>query len=202
MARPASEVADRVAQRGRGIDSFIRRLEALHARRELSRLDVERAYAGGFLAFFTAYEKAWEDLFFGLLMGRLTVVPPCVPLVQVRSEVVARRMVHGDRDYLDWLPIDRTSRRASAYFATSHPFSRLTDGDRSVIKRYVLLRHALAHDSDYSTRQFRRHVIGQRVLPPHERRPAGYLRGPHATGQTRMNLALAELTLVLTRVCL
>jgi hypothetical protein len=95
LARPASEIADRVAQRGRGIDSFIRKLEVLHARRELTRLDVERAYAGGFLAFFTSYEKAWEDLFFGLLMGRLTVVPQCVPLVQVRSEVVARRMVHG-----------------------------------------------------------------------------------------------------------
>jgi len=140
LARPASEIVDRVAQRARGIDAFVRKLEGLHARRELNRTDLERAYAGGFLSFFTSYENAWEDLFFGLLMGRLTVDPAAKSLVDIRSEVVARKVVRNDRDYLDWLPIDRTTRRAEVYFSSAHPFSRLSDGDRSVIRRYVYVR--------------------------------------------------------------
>lgn len=201
LARPASQIADRVAQRARGTDAFVNKLERLYARRSLTRMDLERAYTGGFLSFVGAYEKAWEDRFVGLLMGRLTVSPPARKLVDIHSEVVARSVLLGNRDYLDWLPIDRTVRRAEIYFSSGHPFSLISEADRGLIRRHVYVRHALARDSRYSTRQFQRKVIGQRVLPPHERRPAGYLRGAHAAGQTRMNLALAELTVILGRVC-
>jgi hypothetical protein len=201
VTRPASDIADRVAQRARVVDRFVNKLELLGSRRELTRSDLERAYAGGFLSFFTFYETAWEELFFGLLMGRVTVYPTVNPLVSIKSEVTARRVVYDNRSYADWLPANRTVERASMYLSGGRPFSLLSDVDKGTIKRYFTVRNALAHESRHSLSQFQRSVVGQRVLPKYERRPAGYLRGVHAAGQTRMNLALAELTIIFGRLC-
>jgi hypothetical protein len=184
------------------VDAFIRKLEALGTEGRLTRLDLERAYGAAFLSFFALYEKAWEDLFFGLLMRRVSVDPPVEPLVAINSEVVARNVVRGRRGgYLEWLPATRTVERATIFLSRGRPFSDLTDAEKSTLKRYVTIRNALAHDSNHAKRQFRETVIGQRTLPPHERRPAGYLRGLHAATQTRLNLALAELTIMLNGLC-
>lgn len=201
-ARPASEIAARVSQRARGADIFVRKLEVLGTEGRLTRSDLERAYGAAFLSFFALYEKAWEDLFFGLLMGRLAVVPSVEPLVAITSEVVARSVVRGRRGgYLDWLPADRAIERSTIFLSRGRPFSNLTDLEKGTVKRYVTIRNALAHDSNHAKRQFRSKVIGQRALPPHERRPAGYLRGLHAGDQTRFNLALAELTVMFGGLC-
>ena len=70
MSRPTNKIAERVAQRARGVDGLVRKLEVLALEGQLNRSDIERAYTGAFLSFFTFYENAWEA-FFGLLMGRL-----------------------------------------------------------------------------------------------------------------------------------
>src|ERR1700683_2664951 len=54
MPRPTGEVADRVARRARGVDAFVRKLEALAVEKRLTRTDIERAYTGAFLTFFTS----------------------------------------------------------------------------------------------------------------------------------------------------
>jgi hypothetical protein len=202
VPRPTGDIADRVAQRARGVDTFVRKLETLASERRLTRTDIERAYTGAFLSFFTFYESAWEDLFFGLLMQRLTHPRAVQPLVEIRSENVARAMVRGrPKGYLDWLPADRTVERAGIYLGSGRPFSEMNNADHTTLKRYIAIRNALAHDSTFALASFRRQVIAGRALPPSERRPAGYLRGVHAVGQTRMNLALAELTVIFRRLC-
>lgn len=201
-ARPASDISARVSQRARGIDTFVQKLDALGAEGRLTRTDLERAYGAAFLSFFTFYEKAWEDLFLGLLMRRVAVDPAVEPLVEIKSEIVARNVVRGRRDgYLDWLPARRAVDRAEIFLSRGRPFSDLTDGEMSTVKRYVTVRNALAHESSHARRQFRTTVIGQRPLPPHERRPGGYLRGLHTADQTRLNLALAELTVMFNGLC-
>ncbi len=47
-------------------------------------------------------------------------------------------------------------------------------------------------------RQFRKTFTDGLALPAEQRRPAGYLRGQHAVGQTRFAHLLAEAVLVMT----
>ena len=206
MARPTGDIADRVAQRARGIDDFVHKLELLYQNRttppRLTRTDMERAYTGAFLSFISFFENSWEDLFFGLLMGRLEHPRAVQPLVSIKSSGVARRVVIGRTSgYIDWLPADRSIERANLYLSQGRPFSDMSATDKGTVKRYMTIRNALAHDSKFAMERFKKEVIQQRALPPAERRPAGYLRGTHAVGQTRMNLAMAEMNLVMRRLC-
>jgi hypothetical protein len=202
MSRSTGEIADQVTRRARRVDAFVSKLEVLAVEKRLTRADIERAYTGAFISFFASYENAWEDLFFGLLMKRLNHPRAVQPLVDIRSERVARSIVRGRaKGYMDWLPPERTSERAALFLGSGRPFSDVDSGDRAALNRYISIRNALAHESRHAILMFQRQVIAGRALPPSERRPAGYLRGAHALGQTRMNLALAELTLIFRRLC-
>jgi len=189
-----------------GIDTFVNKLELIARDTtrvpRLTRTDVERAYTGAFLSFLTYYENAWERLFLGLLVGTTTHPRPVVPLIEVRSAPIARKVVTGrGRGYVDWLPADRSIDLAKIFLRGGRPFTDIPGGDKSILNRYMTVRNALAHDSHYALDKFKRDVIQGHPLPPAECRPAGYLRGSHTIGQTRMNLALSELTLVMRRLC-
>ncbi len=201
MSRPASDIAGKLAQRARGIDSFVKKLERLHREGRLTRTDVERAYAGAFLSFFAFYENKWEELFLGVLMSRIDHPRPIEPLVVIRSEAVARKIAQGGARHLDWLPADISVDRAERFLRQGRPFSEMTPNDKKVVMKYMAVRNVLAHESQSAKKRFQKEVLGSGVFPPHERRPAGYLRGAHAVGQTRMNLSLAELTNVFNRLC-
>lgn len=60
------------------------------------------------------------------------------------------------------------------------------------------MRNALAHGSTRSVKQIRREFTDSLSLPPEQQRPAGYLRGQHAAGQTRFEHLLAECIAVRT----
>lgn len=201
-SRPAADLAAKVAQRARGINAFVGRMEILAGERRLSRTDIERAYTGAFLSFFTFYERSWEDLFFGLLMKRFTLPTSVQPLVDIRSEQVARKIVRGrTTGYITWFPVEHTIERASLFLSKGKPFDSISGIERGQLQRTLVVRNALAHDSREALRKFDRSVIGQRTLPKSELRPAGYLRGIHAANQSRMNLSMAELTILFTRLC-
>lgn len=200
-SRPAADLAARVAQRARGIDSFVGRLEVLATEGRLSRTDIERAYTGAFLSFFTLYERSWEDLFFGLLMGRLTLARPVVPLVSIKSESVARNVVKGGSAFITWFPLDHTLNRAPLYLSQGRPYDRITSIQKGQVTKALTIRNALAHESREALRKFHKSLIGQQLLPKSETRPAGYLRGNHAANQTRLNRVMAELTLVFASLC-
>lgn len=202
MARAASTLAAGVAQRARGVTTYAGRLESLYQANLLSRQDLQRSYGGAYLSFFTFFERSIEDLFLGLVMGRLTCSTATRSLVEIRSEVVARRLVAGGRNYADWLPFEQhTMKRAPAFLSGGRPFTDVPANDRHALQRAHYIRNALAHESNHSLKQFQRHVIGQQFVPPHERRPAPYLRGAHAAGQSRMEFLLAELVFVFDRMC-
>jgi hypothetical protein len=201
VPRPASSLAADVAQRARGATGYVGRLERLYQAGELSRQDMHRSYGGAYLSFFTLFERSLENLFLGLLMGRLTCSQATRSLVEVRSDVVARRLVAGGRSYADWLPFDHTITRAETFLSGGRPFTDVSSVDRNALKRAHYIRNAVAHESNHSLRQFQRHVIGQQFVPVHELRPAPYLRGAHAAGQSRLDFVLAELVFVFDRMC-
>ena len=138
------------------------------------------------------------DVFMGLLMGRLQTSRRGVrSLVLIQSDVVGRRVVRRDRRYVDWLPYRLTRDRAEAFFASGEPFASLTDSQAQPFERVRIVRNALAHGGEHAMRQFRKTFTDGLALPAEQRRPAGYLRGQHAVGQTRFAHLLAEAVLVM-----
>jgi hypothetical protein len=177
-------------------------LEGHHASGRLSGRDVTRAYEGAFLGFYTELERHLEQLFVGLIMGRYTVSGSNVrPLVRIDSEVVARRVIAGGQRYVDWLPYGHIDRRAPAFFSGGRPFNRIDGGDRTVLDRMLWVRNAVAHRSSHAMRVFRKNLVDGKGLPPDQRTPAGYLRGQHSPGQTRLEYFMALGVGVVGKVC-
>lgn len=201
MAKPLSAVAEEVATRARGLNAYVQRMERLHDKGELSLTDLSRVHAGAFVAFQAYAEKSLERLFLGTIRGRY-VGSDVRALIEVRSDVVARAVMTGGRNYTAWLPYEmNTEKRADAFLSSGRPFSRLSPGEKRTLDRLAVLRNSLAHESSWALRQFRKHYTDGKALPPGQLSPSGYLRGHHSAGQTRFSYHLAEAVAVFKTLC-
>ena len=194
MGRPATDWADDVASRARGVLLYAQRMDRLFSQGAIPRTDIERAYAGSFLSFYAYLEQSIGRLFVGLLTGGYVSGDSAVrPLVSVDSRVVAYAIIRGERRYVNWLPYNRYAlRRSKAFFSSGRPFANLAKSEVAALDRMTTIRNALAHESYAARRSFRRAFTDNKALPPDQLRPAGYLRGLHAVGQTRLDLTLSH----------
>src|SRR5438270_6927963 len=145
----AGGVAESLAIRARALDRYLQRMERLLEKGDLLKRDVERAYGGGLLEFHAFLERSIEKLFVGLLRNRLIHSSARVrSLVTVQSDVVAHKIIIGERRYADWLPFQRlTMKRAEAFFASGLPFCNLETVDHEAFDALSTIRNALAHQS-------------------------------------------------------
>lgn len=200
--RPATTVAESLKSSARGTEAYLQRLEKLHQTGALSARDVTRTYEGAFLAFHTGLERHIERLFMALIMSRVSPTGPRTrSLVQISSDRVAHAVVSGDRPYADWLPLDKTKKRAPIYLAGGRPFDRLRTVDIQVFERMQIIRNAVAHRSHHAKRSFKRTLIDGKGIPPSQQSPAGYLRGPHTSGQSRLSYLMAQGVDTVERLC-
>ena len=152
-------------------------MEALFANRNIVTRDIHQVYAGLYLEAITSFEQLIEQLFIGLLSGRIALNgQTSTPLVSFRSARAVRPILFQNRAYLDWLPYSQTERRANDFFRNGLPFSSLDHRDKDLIQQCIYTRNAIAHKSTHSLEMFRKHVLGTQNLMAKERRPIGYLR--------------------------
>lgn len=172
-------------------------------RKGLSTLDLNQVFAGAFIAYYGFYESQLERLFLGLLIGAIAHTRvDVVPLVQFPTSAVAKPIVFSGRNYADWLPFDRHTReRANLYFKNGKPFRDLSQADRATLERLGIIRNALAHNSGHSLKRFHGECVEGNLLPSNQRSPAGYLRGNHALGQSRLEFTLLESVRVMRTLC-
>ena len=201
MARPAVELSENLARRARSIAAHRQRLDAAHFAGHLQTRDLDIAYAGAFLAWCTALEKAIEQLFIGLLMRRVSMSTGVQPLVEIRSDRVAHAVVRGERKYVDWLPFFQTVGRANAFLASGRPFSTLAQAHVKAFERTGKVRNAVAHESAHAQRTFRKEFVDGQSLPASQTGPGGYLRGQHAGSQTRLDFLIAEGLTAFSALC-
>jgi hypothetical protein len=180
------------------------KIERLYANDDLAKRDAEQVYEALFISSITAFEALLEDLFFGLVMGRLNSTVPGVRCkVSIQSELVAREIALAGNAYLDWLPYSRTEQRAQLYLARGLPFSRLDDGNKSLLQQCLFVRNAIAHKSRHAIETYQEKVIGTMVLPPRERSPASFLRSQFrsAPNQCRYENYIAHLSQISHILC-
>lgn len=138
---------------------------------------LEKLYSGLFIEVFTNFENLIEKLFFGLLTRQFINSSGTKPLVpKSSSQLVSALLLIGGKNYLDWLPYDRTLERAKIIFPSGEPFTLLSNDQKQKLKEYHLIRNAIAHKSDNAKQKFEREVIGSRTLLPREKTPVGFLR--------------------------
>lgn len=202
MPNSAMTVADEVATRARSLDRHLKKLENRNLKSAFTRAEIEKTYAGNLLLFYAFLERSLERLFVGLLCNRFVSGHPNIrPLVQVNSDKVAHAIIRGGRAYADWLPYEHTQKRAEAFFSQGKPFTTL---DPNLLRPYQeigIIRNAIAHQSSSAKNRFETRIIGDRPLPPEQRRPAGYLRGNHTIGQSRINHLFTEVVLTMNMLC-
>jgi hypothetical protein len=198
---PATEVSNALAGRARTITLHVRRLDKAHQNGTLGTGDLDFAYAGAFLAWCTSLESSLEKLFIGVLMKRYEISASVRPLVEIRSDKVARAVVRGDRNYVDWLPFSLTTRRAKAFLSSGLPFAALGQPHLGALERTSKVRNAIAHDSSHAQRVFRAEFIDGQNLPSWQHRPGGFLRGQHAGPQLRLHFLMSEGLSAITALC-
>jgi hypothetical protein len=194
--KPASSAAKALIARLQQLEHTRSKMEHLFSDSRIAKRDLEHAYGAIFLAAFSAFEGMIEDLFLKLLAARISPPKGTRPLIRFRSDLVARNVVFGGRNYVDWFPYDRTTDRAKLFFASGRPFSNLDKNDSKVIEGLCIIRNALAHKSHHARHRFDDEVIAGKPLLPKERTPAGYLRSLHSIGPnvTRYEQLVQEIT--------
>jgi hypothetical protein len=196
------------------LDSFVKslkaldytrgRMEQLYAAKVISQRDLHSVYEALFLRGVTSFEVFLEELFVSILEGRTTYRRDRVSvLIAASSSAALREILLQGGKYMDWLPYDRTEKRAKLYLKEGKPFSELSDGDRSMVKTVTTIRHAIAHRSRHATGEFKRTVIGSQVLLRGERSPAGFLRSQVRAGpaRNRFEVYVSELARIANTLC-
>jgi hypothetical protein len=204
MPRSAVKLADDLVSHLNGLDQTRNKAEKLFRAGSLVRRDIEQVYGGLYLDAVTSFETFIENLFVGLLVGGVT--PPhsgIVTRVNIKSHTVARDVVFGGRNYVDWLPFDYTERRAKAFFRNGAPFTTVGKPDKKLFSDLLYIRNAIAHKSTHSIRMFEREVIGSVPLTRRERTPTGFLRSQFrsAPAQTRYEAQVGNMAFIARKLC-
>lgn len=206
MSKPSSSLAESLAKRFRAIENSRSQIEKLAAQDLLTRRSATQFYEGLFLSANVAFEGFLEDLFVGLLVGGQGVQSSrsdVIPRIVVRTHRIARELLVTTRkQYIDWLPYDRTLELAEKYFRGGRPFSDLSDLEKQYVQKCHTIRNVVAHESRDSKRKFEKRVLGNTPLHPQERTPAGYLRGLYRAtpAQTRYENFIVQLLLIARRL--
>jgi hypothetical protein len=203
LPRIARTVADGFILRLSSLEQTRNKVERLHSHRFVAKRDLEHVYGSLFTTAVASFEALLQELFVGLLCGRIVGRSSVRPRVSIASDAVARQVVHGGRQYVDWLPYRYTTDRAEIFFVGGRPFCNLDDGDRSTIARILCIRNALAHQSEFARRKFREEVIGNAPLLPSEKTPTGFLRSAFRVNpiQTRYEQLTVELSTISRQLC-
>ena len=166
--------------------------------------DIEHLYAGLYMELFTDFESLLEELFFGLYEGSFFSRHYAIrrkSKITPSSEI--QPVVYGGKSYVNWLPYkENTLQRANLYFHNGEPFKCLTTPEITSITNYHIIRNAIAHKSPNSLKQFNNIISGLTLLP-REKTPTGYLRScPSGSGQTQFEIAIVELKLISSKLCM
>lgn len=203
MPKLSSSIADSYVTRLESLEFTRKRLETLFSQSRVAARDVERVYGAIFVSAVASFEALVEDLFLGLLVGRVKPRSGVHQRLSFRSEQVARQVVFGGRSYVNWFPYEQTEQRSKLFFRGGRPFTYLDPNDKSVLLKILYVRNVLAHRSGYAKKKFTTEVIGIAPLLPQEKTPTGFLRSNIrvAPPQTRYEQLAYELSRMAFKLC-
>lgn len=157
---------------------------------------------GLFLKVITCFEASIENLFLGLLNGALSSsqIGVCSNF-KIRPISFTQKVLLLDREYLDWLPIEKTIKKAELAFVDGNPFSKIDDSKKGALSEIYKIRNAIAHESEHSKNKFLKITNGASLLPE-ERTPGGYLISkPSQNRESRFDIYITIQKSILKSFC-
>ncbi len=182
------------------IENTRNRCEVLFSAKSLDNLDIQLIFGGLFLEVFTGFESLIEDLFMGLITGKL-YSSTMKRKVKISPRKSVQDIVFAGKPYLDWFPYNtRTEPMAKRFFDGHISFCALDIVQKEEMQFYHIIRNALAHKSEKAENDFLSRLPN--TLLPSEKTPAGYLRSqPHSSSQTQFEIASIELDSISRILC-
>ena len=197
MPKEPKILAEGLTKKFKTLDHTRRRVDSLFNDKQIALRDKKQFYEGLYLKTHVLFEAFIENLFYGLLVENSSIKTPnhIVSRVSIKSHLIARDLVQAGKDYIDWIPYEKTMRAAKLYFRNGEPFCCLSKSEMDDIYKSHVIRNVIAHESKHSLNKFEQHLIASTPLPLSERSPAGYLMGVYAISprQTRYELFAAKL---------
>ncbi len=203
MPRKAEILFDSFKSRVQKKELTRNKIENLLLNHSLDEIDVLTVYDGLFLGLFTDFEQLLEELFWGLLGGKITIDGHKINEIRKvkispRSEI--NSVILGGQRYLDWLPYEKTIERAKIFFHDGIPFTNLDSDQKNNLRYYHRIRNAIAHKSPKSQADFNK-IIQNLPLLSSPRTPAGYLRSKPRRQETQYEIASAQLIQIALDLC-
>lgn len=150
--------------------------ESLFCNNQLLFRDICEIYAALFINAITSFESFIEEMFFCLLTGKIKLSNSVRPKVAITNRNIAREIILQGRNYIDWLPYERTEKIAMSFFKDGKPFTVLDKNEKNHIDKCLFIRNALAHHSDHSIEKYKKKVLSNLSINPRERAPKKFLR--------------------------
>lgn len=181
MSRTSLELLGSFQRRLRSLESTRRKQEALFQGGHLIKRDIEEVYGAIFMSVLVSFEALIEDLFIDLLAGKVVHTQSDIKAkLSIRVRQLARDLVCHGQPYYDWLPYERTEKIAKIFFREGKPFTLLNRDSKKHIERCLVVRNAIAHQSQHSSKKFKNTVLSNISLPPRSRTPKAFLRAQFA----------------------
>jgi len=177
VARSDSEVFKKLHRKLKSLEQMRKKQEGLFLNHQIVTRDIEEIYGAIYLNAVASFESFIEELFIGLLVGRIHSKHSRVAArVTIKSTKVARDILLRGRNFFNWLPYDNTEKTARIFFVDGRPFTILTMDDKELLGKCLVIRNAIAHKSRYAVRKFSKEVLSNITLAPRDKRPKSFLR--------------------------
>jgi len=157
------------------LDRIREKQESNFSRHQIGIQEVEEIYGAVFLNAIASFEGYLEELFIGLLVGKICK-SHCNVRIRVKSDLVAREVIFRDKRYINWLPYRNTKEMAGIFFTGGRPFTLLTQDEEEHLNKCSCIRNAIAHQSRHAVDLFKSEILKGLTLGPRDRRPKSLLR--------------------------
>ncbi len=179
MTLPIDRLKTQYILLGQTIDGSLNRLKSKTPNQEQESLVLQGVYLFGVRAFEFFLESQMVYLCHPLALWGPKVVNGrnrrYVSKLKDANQSRVKAILAMGSSYADYLPYDRTEKRARVLFAAGRPFSLIDQNHGEIIKRAHVVRNLIAHESDHSMRQFQKTVCSRYSLRPDRRNASGYL---------------------------
>lgn len=183
------ELFDEISRASAARKQFIKVLREGH----LSRSDCESAIEALYLRSFSSFELLLDELFWGLLTGKIRHSYGCRSEYQfVNREVAVRYVMQGQ--FVKWLPFSGAIEFTKHFFAEGcNPYVLPNESQKFELSKCVHLRNAIAHRSEGAIKKFEVSVCELKTLPKGDQSVAGYLMSTHSRDSSKFDYHCGEL---------
>lgn len=190
MASPRKRLESHISR----YNVYRKKNDRLYNKGLISSKDIELVYEVVFFRSFIEFEVFLEEQFIHLLCGnRLANNRKAKPVHVFQSKKLARQIIYSGRNYIDWLPYDRTVTMAKSFFRDGMPFSGLERVDKQLLERMRVIRNYIAHKSSHTRKLLENAINFPEHLRPSQKRPAGYLRSSFSQSMTQCESEMGNL---------